>query len=245
MMHHPMHLHGHFFRVLNKHGNRSPLKHTVDVPPHMSRTIEFLANEPGEWMLHCHNLFHMNTGMARVVKYASFTPKQEIAHIQHQDHHLHDPWFFYGKTEAASNHAQAYFRLSKTWDEIDARFESSTFNKPWEIEGDLFYHRWFNQYFHLIGGGTVYIKQASAIVGFGYLLPMRIETHVLVNHRGKFRFDLEKRFQWTKSIFTDVDLVWRQHFEYEISLMYSPSWAWAAGLMLTDQSLGAGVQVQF
>ncbi|MBC7370961.1 MAG: multicopper oxidase domain-containing protein, partial [Bdellovibrionaceae bacterium] len=33
MMHHPMHLHGHFFRVLNKNGDRSPLKHTVDVPP--------------------------------------------------------------------------------------------------------------------------------------------------------------------------------------------------------------------
>src|SRR5690606_11517985 len=56
MMHHPMHLHGHFFRVLNSQGDHSPLKHTVDVGPHESRTIEFLADEPGEWMLHCHNL---------------------------------------------------------------------------------------------------------------------------------------------------------------------------------------------
>lgn len=64
MMHHPMHLHGHFFRVVNANGDFSPLKHTVDVPPHGSRTIEFYANEPGQWMLHCHNLYHMKTGMA-------------------------------------------------------------------------------------------------------------------------------------------------------------------------------------
>ncbi|MFP5459953.1 MAG: multicopper oxidase domain-containing protein, partial [Bacteriovoracia bacterium] len=68
MMHHPMHLHGHFFRVVNENGERSPLKHTVDVPPHQTRTIEFYANEPGQWMLHCHNLYHMKTGMARVVR---------------------------------------------------------------------------------------------------------------------------------------------------------------------------------
>lgn len=260
MMHHPMHLHGHFFRVLNKNGDFSPLKHTVDVPPHMSRTIEFLANEPGEWMLHCHNLFHMNTGMARVVKYSSFTPSHEVAHIQDQDHHLHDPWFFYGNAEAASNHAQANLRLSQTWNEVSARIEGRntagknfSLGDPWEVEGDLLYHRWFDQYFHLIGGGTVFDEEASAVAGFGYLLPMLIETHALVDHRGKFRIDLEKRFQWTKSIFTDVDMVWRPNqahkkghdFEYEISLMYGPTWSWAAGLMLTDQNIGAGVQVQF
>ena len=41
MMHHPMHLHGHFFRVLNGQGEYSPLKHTVDVPPMGQRVIEF------------------------------------------------------------------------------------------------------------------------------------------------------------------------------------------------------------
>ncbi len=260
MMHHPMHLHGHFFRVLNQHGDRSPLKHTVDVPPHMSRTIEFLANEPGEWMLHCHNLFHMSTGMARVVKYSSFTPKPEIAHLQHQDHHLHDPWYFYGNAEVASNHGQANFRLSQTWNEIEARIETRntaglnfSFREPWELEGDLLYHRWFNQYFHLMAGGVGFDKQVSAVVGFGYLLPMLIDSHFLVDHRGKFRLGFEKRFQWTKTIFSDVDFIWRPNqaqtighdIEYEISLMYGPAWHWAVGVMLTDRSIGLGVQVQF
>jgi len=49
MMAHPIHLHGHFFRVLNGQGDRSPLKHTVSVPGMQTVTIEFLANEEKDW----------------------------------------------------------------------------------------------------------------------------------------------------------------------------------------------------
>jgi Multicopper oxidase len=66
MMHHPIHLHGFFFRLINQHGIRSPLKHTVDVPPMGRHTIEFEANEEGDWMFHCHLLYHMMAGMGRV-----------------------------------------------------------------------------------------------------------------------------------------------------------------------------------
>ena len=69
MMHHPMHLHGHFFRVINEHGERSPFKHTVNVPPMQKVTIEFYGNEYGDWFLHCHILYHLDSGMARVVSY--------------------------------------------------------------------------------------------------------------------------------------------------------------------------------
>ena len=67
MMHHPIHLHGFFFRLLNQHGARSPLKHTVDLPPMGRHTIEFQANASGDWMFHCHLLYHMMAGMGRVV----------------------------------------------------------------------------------------------------------------------------------------------------------------------------------
>lgn len=73
MMHHPIHLHGFFFRLLNQHGARSPLKHTVDVPPMGRHTIEFLANEEGDWMFHCHLLYHMMAGMGRVVSVSGET----------------------------------------------------------------------------------------------------------------------------------------------------------------------------
>jgi len=264
MMHHPMHLHGHFFRVLNSQGDHSPLKHTVDVGPHESRTIEFLADEPGEWMLHCHNLFHMTTGMARVVKYSTFTPSPEIAHLQHQDHHLHDPWYNTGAVELATNHAQARFRLTQTWNEIDARIKSTNkskknfsienkIDKTWELEGDFFYRRWFGQYLNLMGGGTHFDERTSATIGVGYLLPMLISSQALVDHRGGIRLDLDKRFQWSKTIFSDVDFSWRletsrqksNEIEYEVSLMYGSDWHWSLGLMLTQNSLGAGLQVQF
>jgi FtsP/CotA-like multicopper oxidase with cupredoxin domain len=62
---HPMHLHGHFFRVGNA------IKDTVLVPPHMGRvSFEFTADNPGAWFFHCHNLYHMEAGMVRVFRYA-------------------------------------------------------------------------------------------------------------------------------------------------------------------------------
>ncbi len=69
MMHHPLHLHGHFFRVLMGQGARSPLKHTIDLPPMSKRTIEFEANDRGDWLFHCHLLYHMHAGMTRIFSY--------------------------------------------------------------------------------------------------------------------------------------------------------------------------------
>lgn len=78
MMHHPMHLHGHFFRVIEGKGDRSPLKHTVDVPPMGRRTIEFEANESGDWLFHCHVLYHMDAGMMRVFSYNDQGPTHRV-----------------------------------------------------------------------------------------------------------------------------------------------------------------------
>lgn len=69
MMDHPMHLHGHFFQVRNGSG-RGPLKDTVTVDSHGSLSIDFVADNPGDWLFHCHNLYHIEAGMARVVSYA-------------------------------------------------------------------------------------------------------------------------------------------------------------------------------
>ncbi|MFC7130480.1 multicopper oxidase family protein [Haloferax chudinovii] len=61
---HPMHLHGHFFQVGNA------IKDTVLVPGHMGQvTLDFHADNPGRWLFHCHNLYHLDAGMARVVRY--------------------------------------------------------------------------------------------------------------------------------------------------------------------------------
>ncbi|RYZ47636.1 MAG: hypothetical protein EOP07_26700, partial [Proteobacteria bacterium] len=245
MMHHPMHLHGHFFRVANKNADYSPMKHTVDVGPHMSRTIEFKADEPGEWMLHCHNLYHMKTGMARVVKYSTYTPTAEIQHLQKHDPHLHDHPFYYGMLEAATNHAQGKFRVSKTWDEIEGRFETRK-DYSWDGEGDLVYKRWINKYLNLEVGVTNFDKETYGMAGVGYILPMLIESKLFINSKAQMRLDLEKKFQWTSTLFTDVDVAFRQReeTEWEVSLMYANSWAWAAGFKFTKESTGVGVQLQ-
>lgn len=69
MMWHPMHLHGHFFRVLNGAGDFCPLKHTVNVAPGETLRFEFTADNPGRWFFHCHNLYHLEGGMAREFVY--------------------------------------------------------------------------------------------------------------------------------------------------------------------------------
>jgi FtsP/CotA-like multicopper oxidase with cupredoxin domain len=71
MMPHPMHLHGHAFQVVAING--APLagavRDTVLVPPMSSVTIAFDADNPGRWAFHCHNLYHMMTGMMTEVRY--------------------------------------------------------------------------------------------------------------------------------------------------------------------------------
>ncbi len=258
MMHHPMHLHGHFFRVLNAGGKRAPLKHTVDVPPHGKRTIEFYANEPGVWMLHCHNLYHMKNGMARFVKYRNFEPTPEMKKYDEQDPHRHDHVYTYARILAASHTAHGKLRLARTWDEFEAAFETHnaegkhfSLHEAWASEGDVVYRRWFGNFLNVVGGATFYHDKAYGTIGIGYTLPMRIDTQLLLQHEGKFRIDLEKRFQWTQAFFSDVELSWRpgwgheRDVEFDVSLMYGPSWHWAAGLLATDKSLGLGMRIQF
>lgn len=67
MMTHPIHLHGHFFEVVNGHTGSYPRKHTVNVLPGGKVSFDLTADAPGDWAFHCHLLLHMHAGMFRVV----------------------------------------------------------------------------------------------------------------------------------------------------------------------------------
>jgi FtsP/CotA-like multicopper oxidase with cupredoxin domain len=71
MMAHPMHLHGHAFQVVEIDG--APLagavRDTVLVAPMGRVKVVFDADNPGRWPFHCHNLYHMATGMMTDVLY--------------------------------------------------------------------------------------------------------------------------------------------------------------------------------
>jgi FtsP/CotA-like multicopper oxidase with cupredoxin domain len=70
-MAHPMHLHGHHFHVVALDGERlaGGLRDTILVPPLGTVQVAFDADNPGRWLLHCHNLYHMATGMITELVY--------------------------------------------------------------------------------------------------------------------------------------------------------------------------------
>jgi hypothetical protein len=96
MMRHPMHLHGHDFRLLNGQGDYAPLKNVLDIMPMERDTIEFNANADGDWFFHCHILYHMMSGMNRVFSYENsasnpLLPNKEWAYnkLQNESNRFH------------------------------------------------------------------------------------------------------------------------------------------------------------
>ena len=83
-MSHPMHLHGHVFQVTEIDGKplEGALRDTILVLPNSTVKVQFDANHPGYWPLHCHNLYHLYAGMMTTLNYRGFNglifPKSEI-----------------------------------------------------------------------------------------------------------------------------------------------------------------------
>ncbi|VEG44436.1 putative multicopper oxidase [Mycolicibacterium flavescens] len=67
-MFHPMHLHGHTFQVMGADGPRAR-KDTVLVAPLRTVDIDFDTDNPGRWITHCHNTYHLEAGMATFIEY--------------------------------------------------------------------------------------------------------------------------------------------------------------------------------
>ena len=106
MMRHPMHLHGHDFRVLNGQGDNAPLKNIIDIMPMETDTLEFNANADGDWFFHCHILYHMMSGMGRVFTYENQpknplipNPKYTYRKLKGDDRKFH----FMGENDIATN----------------------------------------------------------------------------------------------------------------------------------------------
>ena len=69
MMRHPMHIHGHWFILRNGQGAYDPLLHTIEVPPGATAVADIDMDASGQWFFHCHHIYHMLAGMARVFQY--------------------------------------------------------------------------------------------------------------------------------------------------------------------------------
>lgn len=117
MMRHPMHLHGHDFRVLNGQGENAPLKNIIDIMPMETDTLEFNANMEGDWFFHCHILYHMMSGMGRVFTYQNQAPNPLIPNpklaqrkLFREDRNFH----FMAENDFASNGNDGVLMLQNT-----------------------------------------------------------------------------------------------------------------------------------
>jgi FtsP/CotA-like multicopper oxidase with cupredoxin domain len=203
MMRHPLHLHGHFFRFVNKQGEYSPMKHTFDIQPMETVIIEFYANEEKDWFFHCHVLYHMMAGMARVVSYENSPPNEQVTtKDQMKLFHEDKMWWLWGQTKVASDAVFGNISYSNTYNVISSTYRVSYKNK-YEFQPD--YARFIDkrQFLSVYAGAdirnTFQIKEGDtekdrrvAVVGARYLLPLFVLAELRVDHKGDVRFQLSR-----------------------------------------------------
>ncbi|WP_094746032.1 multicopper oxidase domain-containing protein [Aequorivita soesokkakensis] len=197
MMHHPMHLHGHFFRVINKNGEYSPLKHTVNVPPMEEVTIEFYGDAYGDWFFHCHVLYHMMGGMARVFSYETpRDPRMEeypVSKIMNEANHF----YTWGTADVASHMAELNLTSSNLRNQFNVMAEYG-WNQNLEVE--VTYERYLHDYLRIFGGVNVENEtedsldeiETTAIAGIRYLTPYLFNLDVRIDSKLRPQIGLER-----------------------------------------------------
>lgn len=247
MMHHPIHLHGHFFRVLNGQGDRAPLKHTFDLPPLGSQSIEFQADEDKDWLLHCHILYHMEAGMHQIVHYQGSVVDADLAEYRtwESNHLRHDPWYAWFDVSLLSQMSAGKASAANTRNTLGIHWENG-----WEkgnYEAEAVYSRYINRFFSVFAGGHFTEKESVAIIGFETLLPLLLDGRVWVSHKGVLRLGLERELQVTDrfSLFGEIrydaeeswkgtlGARWRLSRRFSLEGRYHSANGMGAGLYLT------------
>ena len=247
MMHHPMHLHGHFFRVINGQGDYSPLKHTVDVPPLATQIIEFEANEYNDWFFHCHILYHAKAGMARVVSYVDKELDMDLKKIRHKLYK--DLWYptIIGTAQSHMTDGIAIFSNSKN-------ILSTTWQVGWQrvdktdYDVEVAYDRYFNRFFNLFAGVNFTNDYERGIFGIRYLLPFNVESTLRVDSEGEFRIELAQGLQLTNrfGIFGDIEYDTESKEEWLLGGKYTLSKNLALiGQYHSDFGAGAGMEFRY
>jgi CopA family copper-resistance protein len=214
MMRHPMHLHGHDFRVLNAQGENAPMKNVLDIMPMERDTIEFAATEPGgDWFFHCHILYHMMSGMGRVFSYENSAPNPELPNPEHaykmlkaDDREFH-PMATIGLESNGSDGefmlANTRYRLSTEWrlglkshhgNESETYFGRYIGKMQWLfpfVGFDYHYNSMNNEMENnLFGQLSNQKNRKAAVIGVQYTLPMLVTAEARLDSKGKLRFQL-------------------------------------------------------
>ncbi len=217
MMHHPMHLHGHFFRVINKNGDYSPLKHTVNIAPMQKVTIEFYGNEYGDWFFHCHILYHLMGGMARVISYDTprdprmkdFPEKKLVDET--------DIYYSWGLLDVSSSMTALNLTTSNIRNQFNASIEYG-WNK--NLETELTYEYYLYDYLRVFGGTNIKNEipdslnnfSTTAVVGIRYLTPYLFNLDARIDNK------LRPRISLSRSIMLFNKFSVFGYYEYQIDL---------------------------
>ncbi len=237
MMRHPMHLHGHDFRVLNGQGDYAPLKNVLDLMPMERDTIEFAATQSGDWFFHCHILYHMMSGMGRVFSYENSPPNPEIPNPRLAQRKLFaDDRMFHtmAKIGIESNGSDGMAMLANTRWKLSTLwhlgyhdmhgYESETMIGRYLGRMQWWYPYVGFDYHYKVEGGPKNIFGSEAknwfgqtsnknnrhtiVAGIAYTLPMLFIADARVDGNGKFRFQLGRE---------DVPLTSRLRFSMMIN----------------------------
>lgn len=243
MMRHPMHLHGHDFRILNEHGDYSPLKNVIDIMPMETDTIEFQANADGDWFFHCHILYHMMAGMGRIFSYENSAPNQLIHHpemafkmLKMDDRMFH----FMAENDFASNGNDGEAMFSNTRWSIGTEWRLGYNDKHgYETETHIGRYIGKNQWLmpfigfdwryrkmgmdeqeqNLFGQSNTKDNRSVFSAGLEYTLPMLIKAQVEVYTDGNVRLQFERK-DIPLSQRLRMNLMWNTDKEYMAGLKY-------------------------
>jgi CopA family copper-resistance protein len=245
MMNHPIHLHGHFFRVLTDQGDYSPWKHTVNVPAMSQVIIEFQANEEKDWFFHCHNLYHMKAGMARVIRYDDFegdpSLPSTVGKVMSTDNHYY-PFADVGLLSSKGEIALWSFNNRNKWS-LNAEHD---WEDLYEVEAD--YEYYIDRYLQIYTG-IDYERhhdedETLGVAGARYLLPGLIESEWRIDSEGATQVEFSSEIQLTKR--TELEWFWNTDDEYGLELVYELNKD--AAIVFSkekDFGYGAGFELRF
>ena len=273
MMRHPMHLHGHDFRVVNGQGEYAPLKNVVDIMPMETDTLEFAANQNGNWFFHCHILYHMMAGMGNVFSYVNSPANPELPDSNKayrsfiKDNRMLHPMARIG---LESNGSDGEFMVNGNRYALQGLWHLG--NHPEHgYEGELNFGRYLGKMqwlFPYVGFDYHYKKEdgnktdqadyknmfgqvsnkndrKTFVVGVQYTLPFLFVADARVDGDGKFRFQMSRE---------DIPVTPRLRFslmgntdkEYMAGFRYIVSkWFAVSTHYDSDMGLGAGVTLTY
>ncbi|TPV33523.1 copper oxidase [Paucihalobacter ruber] len=239
MMHHPMHLHGHYFRVVNKNGERSPLKHTVNVPPMEQVTIEFYNEEYGDWFFHCHVLYHMMSGMARIFSYDTPRDERMEAYPVKKLIHESNQYFHWGLARLGSNFNEVVLTSSNIRNEFGLRGE---FDYKENAEIEISYNRYLNSWVRLYVGVNAENESPDSfdrintvvVSGIKYFSPYMFSLDLSIDHQLRPRIRLDREFLLFPRIFLEGEYEYRADFgwvnDFENGADFEEETEWLIGL---------------